>query len=276
MNIHNAGPKRLNECLIDAINDFGKGITGIRTGFKLLDEATLGFQKSELIIVAARPSVGKTSLLIDMMLNAAKTNPVALFSLEMSETAIAQRTIANEAGFSLHRARLTGLTETEQAIMSIKLAEILNREIYIDDLSSLSPGLLAERLKKIKIDCAFIDYIQLMRLTEKKESRAEELGIITKGLKAVAKQAKIPIVLGCQINRTADDGKNSEPRLSQLKSSGAIEEDADVVILIHRPNFNKCSSNSYEEAYLIIAKNRNGPRCKLKVEFNTAAMTFKE
>jgi len=254
---------------------------GIETGFYELDEMLLGFKPSELIVVAGRPSIGKTSLMTDFILNASKKGQVVVFSAEMSMQILAERIIANSANLNLHSLKKGGLTQKTCTEIETTLVSLKQRQINIDDTSYLTPLYIRNKLEQVNAGCVFIDYLQLLGADMATGKSYEDMGNITRDIKAIAKELNLPVVLLCQLNRESTKTESHEPKLSHLRDSGKIEENADVVLLIHRPDYHNIKELDIEskdggESYLLVAKNRNGPVGKIPLVWIAEYMSFRE
>jgi len=246
----------------------GKRITGLATGYSQLDGLTSGLQPSELIILAARPSVGKTALALNIAENTAlrQNIPVAIFSLEMSKESLLMRLLASVARIDGHKFRTGHLSKDDWRGMTQSLGELSQSPLWIDDSGSATVteiGAKARRLKRDRgLSMVVIDYLQLIAGRGRFSNRNEEVSSITRGLKGLAKELKIPVLVLSQLTR-APERETRSPQLADLRESGAIEQDADVVLFIHRPNlFKKKGEVTDEEraqTELKIAKQRNGP-----------------
>ena len=246
-------------------------VTGIPTGFTKLDELTSGFQPSELIIIAGRPSMGKTALSLNIARNVAVDSkmPVGIFSLEMSKRQLALRLLCAEARVDAHGVRTGRLADDEWQKLSMCVGILTEAPLFIDDtpgMSVLELRAKARRLKKEKdVKLIIIDYLQLMEGPRNAESRQQEISLISRSLKGLAKELDVPVVALSQLSRAVEvRGGDRRPMLSDLRESGAIEQDADVVLFIYRPEFygKKIDNqgNSLEgKAEVIIGKQRNGP-----------------
>ena len=264
----------------------GKRITGLSTGYAQLDNLTSGLQPSELIILAARPSMGKTSLALNLVENVAirreeKPAPVAVFSLEMSKESLLQRLLASAARVDSHKFRTGHLGRDDWARMTQALARIAEAPLWIDDAGSSSVveiGAKARRMKRDKgLSLVIVDYLQLISSRGRFNSRNDEVSSMTRGLKGLAKELKVPVIVLSQLTR-APERDERRPQLADLRDSGAIEQDADVVIFIHRPNVYKHDQTPEEraEAEIIIAKQRNGPTDKVGFVFLSQFTRFEE
>ncbi len=267
----------LNETL-NIINELSKRetlVTGLPSGFYELDRLTTGFHKGDLVIVAARPAMGKTSFALSMLYNiAVKENiPAAFFSLEMSKEQIAMRLLCNETRIPLRKVRSGFLTNEELEKLTEKALEMHHAPIYIDDTASLSILDLRAKARKLKrekdIQVIIVDYLQLMRSARRAESRQLEVAEISRGLKGLAKDLNIPVIALAQLSRQAEMRSDKRPQLADLRESGSIEQDADTVMFIHRPEYYKKNPTPEEEgiAEIIIAKQRNGPTGTVKLAF---------
>ena len=261
----------------------GKSITGISTGYGELDKLLSGLQASELIILAARPSQGKTALALNFAENIAIRGgqPVAVFSLEMSKESLLQRLVASVAQVDAHKFRSGHLNREDWRRMTDALSIISNAPLWVDDAGSTSVleiGAKARRLKRDKgLSLLVVDYLQLITGRGRFNSRQEEVASISRGLKGLAKELQIPVLVLSQLTR-APERDERRPQLSDLRESGAIEQDADVVMFIYRPNFFKLDMTPEERdmAEILIAKQRNGPTDKVKFVFRSRLTRFEE
>jgi len=248
------------------IADKDNKILGISTGYKDLDQLTSGFQKSELIILAARPSMGKTSLALNFALNAAliNKNPIAIFSLEMPKEQIALRMLSAEAHIDSSRLRTANMADHEYKNLTQALGRLSEASIYLDDTPGLSPLELKAKLRRLQaetdIKLVLIDYLQLMRIGRKKiENRFQEVSEIVREVKASARELGVPIIALSQLSREVEKRDDKVPKLSDLRETGEIEQTADVVMFIHRPDYYEHSKEATSMATIYIEKNRNGP-----------------
>jgi replicative DNA helicase len=258
---------------LELISREGMAVTGTPTGFKEIDDITGGFQPGNLIVLAARPAMGKSALMINIAENAAvdHAKPVALFSLEMSETELAQRFIASQAklnGDDLRKGRVRQDRWPKVVKATEKLA---SSPLYIDDSSDL--GIMELRAKsrrlhsKHGLGLIVVDYLQLMRPENSSDSRVEQIGQISRGLKQLARELKVPVIAVSQLSRAVESRPDKKPLLSDLRESGQIEQDADVVMFIYRDEYYNRDSERPGEADIIIAKHRNGPVGELVLTF---------
>ena len=251
----------------------GRTVTGLSTGYVALDEMTSGLQPSELIILAARPSMGKTALALNIAERVAMAGRrVAIFSLEMSKEALLMRLLSSHAEIDAHKFRTGHLNREDRERMTGSLNELAQAPVWIDDSASatvVEMGAKARRLKNDKgVDLVIVDYMQLMTARGRFSNRNEEVSSISRGLKALAKELQVPVLVLSQLTR-APERDERRPQLADLRESGAIEQDADLVLFINRPGFYKPDAPDEERnrAELIIAKQRNGPTGVLKFVF---------
>lgn len=260
------------------INELSKKetvVTGLPTGFYDLDRLTTGFHPGDLVIIAARPGMGKTSFALSILhhLSVVDEVPSAFFSLEMSRQQIAMRLLGEESKIPLKKIRSGFLNENEIEKLTEVALKMMNAPLYIDDTASLSILDLkakARRLKKEKdIKIVVVDYLQLLRSHKRVENRQQEVAEISRGLKALAKELEIPVVALAQLSRQAEMRADKRPQLADLRESGSIEQDADLVLFIHRPEYYKKNPSPQEEglAEIIIAKQRNGPTGTVHLAF---------
>lgn len=255
-------------------------ITGVTTGFKLLDKQLSGLQNSDLILLAARPSVGKTALGINIGVNAAlKGKKVAVFSLEMSKRQILQRIMSILSNVELQNIISGKLTQEEWHLLYKKMVNLNNMEMYIDDTASISLTELRAKSKRKKLesglDLIVIDYLQLMTTDAKRiENRQQEISNISRGLKALAKELSIPVLALSQLSRKSEERSNKRPMLSDLRESGAIEQDADVVMMLYREDYYEEDTEKENLIEVIIGKHRNGPTGTVELYFQKANTKF--
>lgn len=247
-------------------------LNGVPTGFKLLDSMLTGLHEGELILIGARPGMGKTSFATNIVENAAlKHKTVAVFSLEMPSKEIVRRMVCSQARVNMQSVRSGVISQADWASLASASSVLSSLNIYLDDTSSLRPSQLRSKLRKLMltthVDLAIIDYLQLMRADGKTESRQVEVSEISRSLKQIALELKLPIIACAQLSRDNTKRENKEPQLSDLRDSGAIEQDADVVMFVHRKNYYRGSDKEQSaqaavndnEAKIIVAKQRNGP-----------------
>ncbi len=257
-------------------------ITGVATGFSLLDHLTSGLQPSDLIILAARPSMGKTALALNIARNAAvdHNTPVAIFSLEMSKEQLSMRMLCAEARVDSHRLRGGFLSNDDWANLTHAASVLSEAPIFIDDspdISALNIRAKARRLKSDKkLGLVIVDYLQLMKGHRHSERRDLEISEISRALKALAKELNVPVIALSQLNRKLEERTDKRPKLSDLRESGALEQDADVVTFIYRDEvYNKEENNPNRgQAEVILAKHRNGPTGDVPLAFIHAYTRF--
>jgi replicative DNA helicase len=270
---------------LERIFSEGRRITGLATGYAGLDNETAGLQPSELVILAARPSMGKTALALNIAENVAVRNrePVAVFSLEMSKESLLLRMLASEARVDAHKFRTGHMGRDDWNKITRALTSLGDAPLWIDDSASstvLEMGAKARRLKRDRgLSLMIVDYLQLVVPTNtgRGTNRQEEVSSISRALKGLAKELKVPVVVLSQLTR-APEREERKPQLSDLRESGAIEQDADVVLFINRPNFYKTDlpEEDRAKAELIIAKQRNGPTGNLNFVFLARHTRFEE
>ena len=250
-------------------------ITGVPTGFEKIDDLTSGLQKSDLIIIAGRPSMGKTSLALNIAQFAALEGqtPVAIFSLEMSKEQLAFRLLASEAKVDSQRLRKGFLGETDWPKLTTAAGRLSEAPLYIDDTPAITVLEMKAKSRRLKADAGLglivVDYIQLMRAGGYRDNREQEISEISRSLKALAKELKVPVIALSQLNRKVEDRPNRRPQMADLRESGAIEQDADVIAFIYRDEVYNRSEDNTEKglAEIIIAKQRNGPTGIVKLAF---------
>ena len=258
---------------IEAAQNRGGDLTGIPTGFTNLDTYTHGLHSGQLIIVAARPAVGKSTFALDIARNAAiKHNQATIFfSLEMGRSEIAMRMLSAESGIYLQSMRKGTLTEGDWAKLAAVRGKINDAPLYIDDSPNMSLVEIRAKCRRlaqqVQLKMVVIDYIQLMTSGKKVESRQQEVSEFSRALKLLSKELGVPVVALSQLNRQAEQTKDKRPELSQLRESGSLEQDADVVILLHREGLFEKDHPRAGEADLILAKQRNGPTGTVTVAF---------
>jgi replicative DNA helicase len=258
--------------VLESIHGQHGGVTGVPTGFRDLDTLTGGWQKSDLIIVAGRPSSGKTAFALSLASNAAmhrsKPTPVGIFSLEMSLQQLVMRLLCAEARVDAHAVRTGRLPEDDWKRLSIGAGRLAKANIFIDDTASLGILELRAKARRLKaehsIGLVIVDYLQLMQGPKGAENREKEISAISRSLKALAKELDIPVIALSQLSRAVEGRTDKRPILSDLRESGAIEQDADVVAFVHRPEmYMDPRSDKAEEvqgkAEIIVGKQRNGP-----------------
>jgi replicative DNA helicase len=257
-------------------------ITGIPSGFKDLDRMTAGFQKADLIIVAGRPSMGKTSYCLDIAKYAAleAETPVAIFSLEMSKEQLALRMLCSEAMVEAQKLRSGFLRESDWPKLTLAAGNLADAPIFVDDSAAMSVLELRAKARRLKAECKLgliiIDYLQLMKGRGRSERREQEISEISRSLKALAKELAIPVIAISQLSRRTEERPRQRPQLSDLRESGAIEQDADVILFVYREEVYREDPSIEGVAEIIIGKQRNGPTGTIKLTFLKEFTTFKD
>ncbi len=275
--------KHAVERIMEMAEGSSDGITGVPTGFSRLDELLSGLQRSDLVILAARPSMGKTAFALSIARHAAKQGKaVGMFSLEMASHQLVLRLISADAGIGLQALR-SGRLDTRQVQEIIrKVDDLMSAKIYIDDSASLTPVEFRAKCRRMKsehnVDLIMVDYLQLMH-APKSESREREISMISHTLKAVAKELDVPVLALSQLNRTLEGRSDKRPMLSDLRESGSIEQDADVVMFIHRPEYYKIAEfsdgrSTENIAEIIVGKQRNGPTGDVRLYYDKQHASF--
>lgn len=258
-------------------------ITGVPTGFTMLDRMTSGMQPGELIIIAARPSMGKTAFSLNlaqhMALRAGKT--IAYFSLEMSRDAVMMRVLASEARINMKDIRSGKISDNVWPKLINVAGMVSDSKFFIDETSGISPFEVRARARRLKaqhgLDCIIIDYLQLMDLKQKVESRERAVSEISKSLKSLAKELEIPILALAQLNRGVEGRADRRPMLSDLRESGSIEQDADIIMMLYRDDYyDKDDPEKMGHAEVIIGKQRNGPTGTVKLRWEAEFGRFRD
>ena len=258
---------------IEAISSRDGGMVGVPTGFKDLDELTNGLHPGQMVIVAARPSLGKSTIALDWLRSAAIKHglPSVIFSLEMSRNEITMRLLSAEARVPLHHMRSGTMSDEDWARLARRMGEVAEAPLFIDDSPNLTMMEIRAKARRLKqrhdLRLIVIDYMQLMTSPRKVDSRQQEVSELSRSIKLLAKELEVPVVAVSQLNRNPEQRADKKPQLSDLRESGAIEMDADVVLLLHREDFYEKESPRAGEADLIVAKHRNGPTATVTVAF---------
>ncbi len=262
----------------------GTHVTGLATSYYELDDLTCGLQNGEMIIVAGRPSMGKTSLALNMAEHIGMMDkiPIAIFSLEMGRQQLAERFLCSISEIDSQKVRRGLLSDEDYKKLADACADLSETPIFIDDTSTLTPLELRAKARRLKsmhdIQCIVVDYLQLMHLGGSSTvSRQQEITTISRYIKALARELSIPVVVLSQLNRSPEGREGHRPRMSDLRESGSIEQDADVVMLLHREDYYHRSDEDYQQdnsAELIIAKQRNGPTGSVKLVFREKITRF--
>ncbi len=257
-------------------------ISGVPTGFYALDNKTRGFQFSDLIIIAGRPSMGKTAFALNIAGNVGinKKIPIAFFSLEMSKEQLAYRLLSSYSGINSNKMRSGMIAKDEWPKISEAAGILAEGKLFIDDTPAMTILEIRAKARRLKaqenIQMLMIDYLQLIRGFESRESREREISEISRSLKNLARELKIPVVALSQLNRGVEMRSDKRPQLSDLRESGAIEQDADVILFIYRDEvYNKDKEDNKGKAEIIIGKQRNGPTGTVELLFDHKLTTFK-
>ena len=260
-----------------------QGVTGIKTGFTDLDAITNGFQRGDLIILAARPAMGKSALALNFLNQVAKRNPgcVAMFSLEMPSDSLMKRLLSCESRVFADKLRSGHLSESDMSKLNAAASHLSEREIYIDDTSSIRVSQIFSKCRKLKsehgqLSLIVIDYLQLIT-GGRQESRQQEVSDISRNLKILAKEMECPVIALSQLSRKVEERTDHEPQLSDLRESGSIEQDADIVMFLYRENYyekDKEEESDTEVVDLSLAKHRNGAIGKIHLAFEKSLSRF--
>lgn len=268
---------------VEKIQEAGSSITGVRTLFSDLDRMTAGFQKGDLVILAARPSMGKTALALNLAINSASVNhgAIAIFSLEMPAEHVAIRILANKAKVEIQKIRTGNLNDEEWSRLNEASQELRKQNFYIDDTPGIKVSDMYAKCRKLARDnglyMVIVDYIQLIQSNAKSDSRQQEVSEISRRLKAMARELNVPVIALSQLSRSVEQRTDKKPMLSDLRESGAIEQDADLVMFIYREAYYNREENynqEREDVDLILAKHRNGPTGEIKLAFEKNINAF--
>lgn len=282
------GPSKIGDIIVNEVYDKLQKLSspdkdkykGFTTGFTDLDKAITGLNRSDLLIIGARPAMGKTSLALNLARNTAMMGKkkVLFFSLEMTKEQLAQRVLSTEARVESTKMRTGNISGQEWANLATATALLSNCELYFDDTSNMTVSEMKSRIRRLRdVDAVFVDYLQLMKSGTRVESRVQEVSEITRNLKLMAKDLNIPVVVLAQLARSTEGrGKSHRPQLADLRESGSIEQDADIVIMLYRDEYYATEKDvapdedrpAVNEAEFIIAKNRHGPTTTVKVAWN--------
>ncbi len=268
---------------IRALAERGEDVLGVPSGFTDLDKMLGGFQKSDLIILAARPGMGKTSFALNVALHAAKKHRmrVGIFSLEMSREQLVQRLLSQEAHINSHALRQGKIHGEEAWTRLMEAAAILQTcPIYIDDTAALTPFELRTKARRLYaehgMDLLIVDYMQLMHSGKRSENRVQEISYISRTMKQLARELHVPLIALSQLSRQVENRANKRPVLSDLRESGSIEQDADVVLFIYREGSNEEESEKHNIAQIIVAKHRHGPTGVVSLFFDENYTQFSD
>ena len=265
---------------IDNLYQRKEHVTGLATGFGDFDRQTSGLQPSDLIIIAGRPSMGKSALAVSMALHVGLElkKEVAIFSLEMSKEQLVQRMLCSIARVDAHKVRSGFLAPSDWPKLTSAAGKLSSAKIFIDDSPAISALELRTKARRLKahqdIQLVVVDYLQLMRSSIKSDSRQQEISEISRSVKALARELNIPIIALSQLSRAVESRQDHRPQLSDLRESGAIEQDADLVGLLMREEYYNPTEENKGIAELNIAKQRNGPVGMVKLQFTKEYMRF--
>lgn len=272
-----------NLAIIDRAEQMKGGLTGITTGFSKLDEMTSGMQKSDLIILAARPAMGKTAFALSLARNAAVKGgaSVMIFSLEMAKEQLTQRLLSMESKVDLQTLKTGRLERRDWDDINVALDTLSNSNIHIDDTAGISIMEMKSKCRRLKaesgLDLVIIDYLQLMNPEGKADSRTQEISVISRNLKLLARELDCPVLVLSQLSRAPETRTDHRPMLSDLRESGSIEQDADIVIFLYRDEYyNKEDTEKPGECEVILAKHRSGPTGSVDVAWIERYTQFKD
>ena len=281
------GPSRLSDVIVNEVYDRLYKLSspdreqymGFTTGFSDLDRVISGLNKSDLIIVGARPAMGKTSFALNIARNVAlkAKKKVLFFSLEMTKEQLAQRLLSSEARVGSQKMRTGQLTDDEWSRLGAATVVLNECDLYVDDTSSITVPEMKARVRRMRdVDCVVIDYLQLMQSGKRTENRVQEVSDITRNLKLMAKDVNVPVITLAQLARgTEGRGKSHRPQLSDLRESGSIEQDADIVLFLYRDAYYNRESEEQNVAECIVAKNRHGETDSVKLGWDGQFTRFK-
>ena len=274
-----AGPEPIRDVMvgvmerIDELHQMEGHVTGLPTGFVDLDRYTAGLQRGDLVVVAGRPSMGKTALALNVVESVALRTQLAavVFSMEMSSEQLTMRFMSSLGGIDAHKIRTGKLEDADWPRLTSAMTMLNESRIYLDDTADLTPTELRARCRRLKrehdVGLVVVDYLQLMHVPGTSENRATEISEISRSLKALARELEVPVVALSQLNRSLESRANRRPMLSDLRESGAIEQDADVILFIYRDEVYNEESTDRGKAEIIIGKQRNGPTGTVTLTF---------
>ena len=265
---------------IDQLSRMGEDIFGVPTGFIDLDRLLMGLQPSDFLIIAGRPGTGKTAFMLSAAKNAAQIHRkhVAVFSLEMSNEQLVQRLIAQETGIDSQRLRTGKLNDDEWPLFTHAIDVLSDTRIFLDDTPALTPLQLRTKSRRLhleyKLDLILVDYLQLMSSGTRVENRVQEVSYISRNLKVLARELNVPVLAAAQLSRAIEQRADKEPQLSDLRESGSLEQDADIVMFIHRPELYEKDTLKKNLAQIKVAKHRNGPVGTIELIFRSNLAKF--
>lgn len=265
---------------IDQLSGRDEDVYGVPTGFIDLDRLLMGLQPSDFIIIAGRPGMGKTAFMLSAAKNAAQTHKkhVAIFSLEMSNEQLVQRLIAQETGIDSQRLRTGKLEEDEWPIFTHAIEVLSDTRVFLDDTPALTPLQLRTKCRRLHLeyglDLIIVDYLQLMSAGPRVENRVQEVSYISRNLKVLARELNVPVLAAAQLSRAIEQRADKEPQLSDLRESGSLEQDADIVMFIHRPEMYEKDTLKQNLAQIKVSKHRNGPIGTIELIFRHKLAKF--
>ena len=265
---------------IDAIARRGEETVGVPTGFLDLDKLLGGLQPSDFLIIAGRPGTGKTAFMLSVAKNAAQLHKkhIAIFSMEMSAEQLVQRLISQETAIDTHHLRTGKLTEEEWSLFAHAVEVLGDTHIYLDDTPGLTPLQLRTKCRRLHmefgIDLVLVDYLQLMSGGLRIENRVQEVSYISRHMKILARELNVPVLAAAQLSRAIEQRADKEPQLSDLRESGSLEQDSDIVMFIHRPEMYEKDTLKRHLAQIKIAKHRNGPVGTVELVFRDNLAKF--
>jgi len=266
---------------VDELYKSGRSVIGLETGFEWLDKTTTGLHPSDYVLIAGRPSMGKSTLAQNIVQNASIENkiPTVMFSLEMSATSLALRMLSSEAGIDFQNVRTGQIAGREWPALAMAAARIAESPLVIDQTVNLTPTEVRNRCYKIssemEIGLIVVDYVQLLSPSTKQENRNQAVSEISRQLKDIARRFNVPLIAVSQLSRAPEGRTDKRPQLSDLRESGSLEQDADVVVFLFRERYYDANSNN-DLSELILAKQRNGPTGVVKLGFDGRRMKFRE
>lgn len=258
---------------VDQVAHRGEETVGVPTGFTDLDHLLGGLQPSDFLIIAGRPGTGKTSFMLSAVKNAAQSHKkhIAIFSMEMSSEQLVQRLISQETGIDTHHLRTGKLTDEEWGLFAHAVEVLGDATIFLDDTPALTPIQLRTKCRRLhmefRLDLVLVDYLQLMSSGSRNENRVQEVSYISRNMKILARELNVPVLAAAQLSRAIEQRADKEPQLSDLRESGSLEQDADVVMFIHRPELYDRTTIQQHLAQIKIAKHRNGPVGTIELVF---------
>jgi len=265
---------------IEMLAGRGEELYGVPTGFIDLDRLLAGLQPSDFIIIAGRPGMGKTSFMLSAVKNAAQTykKHVAIFSLEMSNEQLVQRLLSQETGIDSQRLRTGKLEDDEWPVFTHAIEVLNDTHVFLDDTPALTPLQLRTKARRLhleyQLDLVVVDYLQLMTTGSRNENRVQEVSNISRNLKVLARELNVPVLAAAQLSRAVEQRADKEPQLSDLRESGSLEQDADIVMFIHRPEMYEKDTLRQNIAQIKIAKHRNGPVGTIELVFRNNLAKF--